>query len=44
MKVVLSICMIVAATFAWAAEKPAPVPPAAAVVKGEVLEAVPTHV
>lgn len=38
MKAVLSICMIVAATFVWAAENPAPLPPAAAVVKGEVLE------
>jgi DNA/RNA endonuclease YhcR with UshA esterase domain len=38
MKAVLSICMIVAATFVWAAETPAPLPPAAAVVKGEVLE------
>jgi len=38
MKALLSICMIVAATFVWAGENPAPFPPAAAVVKGEVLE------
>jgi DNA/RNA endonuclease YhcR with UshA esterase domain len=38
MKAVLSICMIVAATLVSAAEDPAPLPPAAAVVKGEVLE------
>jgi hypothetical protein len=38
MKAVLSICMIAAATFVSAAEPPAPLAPAAAVVKGEVLE------
>jgi hypothetical protein len=38
MKTVLSICLFVAATFVWAAETPAPIPPAAAVVKGQVLE------
>src|SRR5689334_14014404 len=38
MKTALTICIIVAATFAWAGENSAPVPPAAAVVKGRVLE------
>jgi hypothetical protein len=38
MKAVLAICIIVAATFVWAGENSAPVPPAAAVVKGKVLE------
>jgi len=38
MKTVLSICLFVAATFVWAAETPAPIPPAATVVKGQVLE------
>ena len=38
MKTLLAICMIVAATFAWAAED-RPLPPAAAVIKGVVLEA-----
>jgi len=38
MKLLWAICMIVAVTFAGAAEKPAAVPPAAGVVKGEVLE------
>jgi len=38
MKTVLSICLFVAATFVWAAETPAPLPPAATVVKGQVLE------
>ncbi|MDD5296460.1 MAG: hypothetical protein PHU46_06060 [Rhodocyclaceae bacterium] len=48
MKGLLAICLIVAAPFAWAGEKPAPasataaaaapLPPAAASVKGEVLE------
>lgn len=38
MKVLLPICMMVASAFAWAGENPAPVPPAAAVVKGKVLE------
>jgi len=39
MKTLLSICMFVAATFVWAGEAPAPLPPASKVVKGEVLEA-----
>ena len=38
MKALLAICMIVAATFVWAGESPAALSPAAAVVKGEVLE------
>jgi len=38
MKALLAICMIVAAPFVWAGKNPAPFPPAAAVVKGEVLE------
>lgn len=38
MKALLAICMIAAATFAWAAEKSAPSPHASTVVKGEVLE------
>lgn len=38
MKALLAISMIVTATFVWASENPAPLPPAAAVVKGEVLE------
>jgi hypothetical protein len=37
MKTLLAICMIVVAPFAWAGEKPAPVPPSTA-VKGEVVE------
>ena len=37
MKILLAICMVFAATFAGAAEKPAAKPPAA-VIKGEVLE------
>jgi len=40
MKLLWAICMIVAVTFAGAAEKPAAVPPAAGVVKGEVLEVI----
>jgi hypothetical protein len=38
MKALLAICMIVAAASVWAVENPAPFPPAAVVVKGEVLE------
>jgi hypothetical protein len=38
MKILLAICMIVAATLVSAAGKPAPVAPASTVVKGEVLE------
>jgi hypothetical protein len=38
MKSLLAICMMVVSTFAWAGENPAHVPPAATVVKGEVLE------
>ncbi len=38
MKTFLAVCMIVAATFVSAAEKPAPVAPGPVVVKGEVLE------
>lgn len=41
MKILLAICLIVAAPFApsvWAGETPAPVSPSAAVVTGEVLE------
>jgi DNA/RNA endonuclease YhcR with UshA esterase domain len=41
MKILLAICLIVAAPFApsvWAGETPAPVAPSAAVVTGEVLE------
>jgi hypothetical protein len=38
MKALLAICMIVAATFVWAGQSPAPIPPAAAIVKGVVLE------
>ncbi len=38
MKVLLAICSIVVSTFVMAGENPAPLPPAAAVVKGEVLE------
>ena len=38
MKALLTICLFVAATFAWAADKPAAVAPAAATFKGEVLE------
>src|SRR5471030_1039771 len=37
-KILLAICMIIAAAFAGAAEKANPVPPAAMTVKGEVLE------
>jgi len=37
MKTLLAICMIVAVTFVWAGEKPAPIPPTEG-VKGEVLE------
>ncbi|MBU1689301.1 MAG: OB-fold nucleic acid binding domain-containing protein [Gammaproteobacteria bacterium] len=39
MKALLAFCIIVAAPFVWAGEKPASIPPAATVVKGEVLEA-----
>lgn len=42
MKKLLAICMIAAATFAGAAEKPATAPPASEVVKGEVLEVLDT--
>lgn len=38
MKALLAICMIVAATFVWAGETPAAIPPVAAVVKGVVVE------
>jgi len=38
MKALLAFCMIVAASFVWAAEKPAHLSPAATVVKGEVIE------
>jgi hypothetical protein len=38
MKALLAISMIVATTFVWAGDKPAPLPPAAVAVKGEVLE------
>jgi hypothetical protein len=38
MKALFSICLILAAAFVNAAEKPAAAPPAASVVKGEVLE------
>ncbi len=38
MKALIVICVIVAATLVQAAEKPAPVPPSRAVVKGVVLE------
>lgn len=38
MKALLAICMIVAAASVLAVENPAPFPPAAAVVKGEVIE------
>ena len=38
MKALLAICLIVAAPFVWAGENPAMFQPAAAVVKGEVLE------
>jgi hypothetical protein len=38
MKALFSICLIFAAAFVNAAEKPAAAPPAASVVKGEVLE------
>jgi hypothetical protein len=38
MKVLLAICVMLAATFVNAAEKPAAAPAAASVVKGEVLE------
>ena len=38
MKALLAFCMIVAASFVWAADKPAQLAPAASVVKGEVLE------
>ncbi len=38
MKVVLAICLIVAAPFVWAGESPAPMAPATTAVKGKVLE------
>jgi hypothetical protein len=38
MKALLAFCMIVATAFVWAGERPAPIPPAPTVVKGEVLE------
>ncbi len=38
MKILLSIFLLVIATFAWAGEKPVPISPEATVVKGEVLE------
>ena len=38
MKALLAICMIIASTFVWADKAPAPLPPAATAVKGEVLE------
>lgn len=38
MKALLTFCMMAVGAFAWAGENPAPVPPAAAVVKGKVLE------
>lgn len=38
MKALLAICMFITATFVWAGEAPAANPPAAGVVKGEVLE------
>ena len=38
MKTLVTICMIVAATSAWAADQPARVPPGFTVITGEVLE------
>ena len=38
MKALLAICLIVAAPFVWAGKTPASIPPAATVVKGEVIE------
>jgi hypothetical protein len=38
MKALLAICMIVSATFVWAGEHPAPLPPGAGIVTGVVLE------
>ncbi len=38
MRTLLAICMMVTATFAWAADQPVQNPPAAGVIQGEVLE------